>query len=593
MSTRKKKQNGTGDPPGQTESRRITYDPIEPQYNALHRAGIAGLALQIKAMEKANAAVPPKVEWIENGRAIEVTLNLLDLRALLQERYLGAKVTRVLQPKKNRKDQSNTANIEVKTTTYPRLRYLEVLGASDLEKRQDHIRRMYYQSFFQIYQENQRFFKAPEDGEPGWRNPRVEEDADELWRALRDNETVHIQKSSRPNIVKYDLKGVPLADAAKQALLLHFWPIASSFFSPAIVKYNNKLKQLVEDKLPPVIVIPDVSHIKKFLNHVIRSYGRDFLSPIINTPVEAALAFYAAPRLAHRQAITDEIYNELVQSVQGASVFAYSRPTKQPEVRGVYEETYSEEKLQAYLDLNRQGLISPPYRALRVRNLLADQPWYYGFDSLVNEYRLELFVPVKNRKTRLYELRPKAIELVNDLWADFRFFATKEDEMDVTESKIPALIDKLVDSYLYERVFGKGQTILDRKKLEKNIFPKDKKSRSPDEKGLVEAFSEKYSKGVNQEFIDFRGATDQRRFTELFVTRIFDPNLNAPYTEPDERAMLHSLYEKEWESARWLTLMAISAAGAPRPSNKRTTYLGGAETNNPGEAGREVESNGE
>lgn len=584
MSTRKKKQNGTGDPPGQTESRRITYDPIEPQYNALHRAGMAGLALQIKAMEKANAAVRPTVEWIENGRAIEVTLNLLDLRALLQERYLGVKVTRELQLKKNRNGQSNTANIEVKTTTYPRLRYLEVLGANDLEKRQDHIRRMYYQSFFQIYQENQRFFKAPEDGELAWRNPRVDEDADKLWEALRDGETVHIQKSTRPNSVKYDLKGVALGDVAKQVLLLHFWPIASSFFIPAIIRYDNKLKQLVDDRLPPVIVIPDVSHVKKFLNHIIRSYGRDFLSPIINTSVEAALAFYAAPRLGHGLTITEEIYNELVQSVHGATVFAYSRPTKQPEVRGVFEEPYSEEKLEAYLDLSRRGLTSPPYRALRVRNLLAGQPWYDGFDSLVNEWRLELFVPVKDRKTKLYELRPKATELVNDLCADFKYFATKEEEMDAAESKIPTLIDKLVDSYLYERVFGKGQEVLPRKKLAE-IFKKKKKSRQldgterpklhPDEQELVDAFNDKHSKGVNQEFVDFRGATDQRRFTELFVTRLFDPNLNAPYTEPDERALLHSFYEKEWESARWLTLMAISAAGAPRPSKKPSANSSG------------------
>jgi CRISPR-associated protein Cmx8 len=597
---RKKKQNGNSDQPVQTENLQITYDPIEPQYNALHRAGMVGLALQIKAMEKGDTAPRPQVEWIAGGRGIALTLDLQGLRALLQERYLGVNVTIEIWPRKTRKGKGSDAKPEVKTRSVPRLRYLEVFGAHDLEKRQKHLRFMYYQSFFQIPPENQRFFKAPEaDSAAAWRNSALDEDAEELWQALLDNETIDIQKSTRPNSVKYDLKGVRLRDIAKQVLLLHFWPITASFFSSAVIRYDNKLRQLVDDSLPPIIVVPDVSHIKNFYNHTIRSYARDFSSPVINTPVEAVLAFYVAPRLAHGQAITEEVFNEFVQSVRGATVFGYRRPLKrgrpdpkrQPEVRVVYEEAYSEEKLQSYLDLMRQGLKAPPYRALRVRNLIVEQPWYYGFDSLVNEWPLELFVPVKNRNTNLYGLKPKGMELADDLSADLKYFA-KEHEMDDAESKIPALIDKLVDRYLYERVFGKGQTSLDRKKLEKNIFPKDKKARSPDEQKLVAAFNDKHSKGVNQEFVDFRGATDQRRFTELFVARLFDPNLNAPYTAPEERAMLRTFYEEEWEGARWLTLMAISAAGAPRPSNKPSVTTTGEQTNDAAESQRGVESNG-
>src|SRR5207249_10122629 len=98
-----KQSGGNGDPPIGIESQRIIYDPLEPQYNALHRAGMAGLALQVKAMEKDNSAPRPKIEWIEGGRTIELTLDLLELRALLQERYLGVEVTQAIQPQKNQK----------------------------------------------------------------------------------------------------------------------------------------------------------------------------------------------------------------------------------------------------------------------------------------------------------------------------------------------------------------------------------------------------------------------------------------------------------------------------------------------------------
>jgi len=575
MSTRKKKQNGTGEP-GQTESRRITYDPIEPQYNALHRAGMAGLALQIKAMEKANAAVRPKVEWIENGRAIEVTLNLLDLRALLQERYLGVKVTRELQPKKSRQGEASKAAPQVKTTTYPRLRYFEVLGAADLAKRQDHIRSMYYQSFFQIYQENQRFFKAPENTRATSRNPAVDENAYTLWQALMENQPIDIQKSTRPNSVKYDLKGTRLCEVAKQTLLLHFWPLASSFFSTTFLKYDRKTKQLVDDRLPPVIVVPDVSHVKKFLNHIDRSFTRNFLSPVINTALEAALAFYVAPRLAHGQAITEEIFNEFVQSVRGATVFGYLRPTKQPEVREVSEETYSEDRLQAYSKLIRRGLNSPPYRALRIQNLISNRPWHHGFDRLIDEWKLELFVPVKNAKGGSYEWRPKGEELARDLATDFAYFREMEDDMadetKIVEVAIPIIIDDLVGKYLDWLVYSRGQTPPEKEEMKKLFGKKralsDGSSLSGDEDNTLKKYNEHKLKIVNREFVAFRGATNQRRFAEMFVG-MFEAGFNI---EPQEREMLRPFYEgNQWESGRWLTLMAISARSAPPHSAKKST----------------------
>jgi len=387
---------------------------------------------------------------------------------------------------------------------------------------------------------------------------------------------------------------VRLRDVAKQILLLHFWPLASSFFDPVTIVFNPKEKRLVDERqLAPVLVVPDVTHVKHFVNYFLRSISRDFPSPQISTPIEAALAFYVAPRLAHGLAVTEEIFNEFQQSVGGATVFAYRYPMKrnrpdrmkQPEVRAVYEETYTEEMLQAYFELIRQGLNSPPYRSLRVKNLIADRPWHDGFDTLVNEWPLELFVPIKNRKTNSFEWKPKGDETAKDLSADFAYFREMEDDMpDQTRidiATVPTIIDDLVGRYLNWLVYSRGQNPPDKEVMDKIFAKKRTQSDSQvgadqkkalnlnaDEEKALKKYNELKMKLVNQEFVAFRGATNQRRFAEKFIG-MFEAGFNL---EPQEREMLRPFYEsKQWESGRWLTLMAISAASAPRRSTKAST----------------------
>jgi CRISPR-associated protein Cmx8 len=269
--------------------------------------------------------------------------------------------------------------------------------------------------------------------------------------------------------------------------------------------------------------------------------------------------------LAHNAIITPDIFG-----ARGATVFAYKRPlkkgkpdfTRQPEVKGVFDTPLDDALLQQYQSL--RSLKSPPYRAMRVKNLLAGHVWHYDFDALVDKYPLELFVPTQQQNGD-WALHPKAHELAKDLAVDFYYFANKENKMNDDETNIPTLIDEIVDTYLRWRVYNRGQNPPSEEVIKK-VFGKKKEERTESEQKVCDDFVKRKSDGRKKEFVDFRGATDQSSFAELFIARLFEAEQD---TSPEQREMLRPYYEgSKWESGRWLVLMAVSADSVRKSSQK-------------------------
>jgi CRISPR-associated protein Cmx8 len=550
----------------------LEYDLLDPSLNVLHRAGIAGLVLQIKAIDilreqaiDESKVLFPKVDWsyIENGRGIKVNFNLNTFRAVLRERYLGIPKLNVNEKTQPIDETDKTDKSKKKNNVEPSLYYLTTLGAS--EDLQMQTRRAYSDSFFSIYQERIGFFQHTEREEP---NEYLQEKINSLWNAIANNTPIEIQKSSRPNIFGSDLKAIQLKEEGDKALLLHFWSVASSFFKPIGLKIekDKKTKQLIieeEHRLASSIVVPDIINIRTFVSEITSTYSK-LSNNHISTPLEASLAFFLAAKLAHNEVISHDILG-----ARGATVFAYKRPLKkgkpdfttQPLVRSVSDIPLNENLLNQYRPL-LDNLKSPPYKALRVENLLEGRVWHCSFDALVDKYPLELFVQTQKQNGD-WELHPKAHELAQDLATDFYYFANKENKMDDKETNIPTLIDEIVSSYLRWRVYNKGQNPPSQNRMNA-IFEmkRQNKPMSDQEDQFLKNYNELYSKGINKEFIDFRGATDQHSFAELFVARIFEAGQN---TTPEQREMLRPFYEGgKWESGRWLVLMALSAANFPK-----------------------------
>ncbi|MGI9105910.1 MAG: hypothetical protein ACR2G4_06645 [Pyrinomonadaceae bacterium] len=572
----------------------LEYDPLDPSLNVLHRAGIAGLLLQIKATEKLlkNAAEDdkklfPRVIWdsktneelaeenggeirvnyIENGRGMKIHFDYKAFCSILRERYLGIPKSDEDKEDKDTKevrDKSDETKIKKKNVD-PCLNYLSGLGAS--EESQIRVRRAYSDSFFSIYQERIGFFQHTKREEP---NEYLQEKIDILWNAIAKDTGVEIQKSSRPNIYGNNFKGDSLKEDSGKALLLHFWSLASAFFKPVglNIDKDRKTKQLIiedEYRLAPVIVVPDVIHVRTFIGEIESSYSQS-LSTLISTPLESPLAFFLAPKLAHSSVLTPDILG-----ARGACVFAYKRPLKkgkpdyqrQPEVKGVFDAPLDDAILQQYQSL--RNLRSQPYKAMRVRNLIAGRVWHHGFDALIEEYPLELFVSSQQQSSS-WILHPKARELTQDVAADFYYFANKENKMNDEETSIPALIDEIVSTYLSWRVYNRGQNPPTKDDVQK-AFGKKKDDRTQTETDTYDAYINRKADGIKKEFVDFRGATDQLSFAELFIARLFEAGQE---TSSEQREMLRPYYEGDkWESGRWLVLMALSAASVPKPGKKK------------------------
>ena len=208
----------------------------------------------------------------------------------------------------------------------PRLEYFEIYGSPEVW--QTKYRKACYGSFFCIPKERFIFDAYGQDG-------RVTKAAD-LWDAIADMTLVGLGKSLFPNTYKNDFKGVSLQDSADRTLLLHFWPLVSTFFTPKTLKFEKSEKTrevIIRDEFQqPVIVVPDVINVKtyagEFVNYlkmrprpIVSQSGREYLpDAYISTPLEASLAFFIAPRLAHNRVITDDIIG-----ARGARVFVYRR----------------------------------------------------------------------------------------------------------------------------------------------------------------------------------------------------------------------------------------------------------------------------
>jgi CRISPR-associated protein Cmx8 len=562
----------------------LEYNPLDPQLTVLHRAGIAGLLLQVKAMEKVlpddltseqRTQLVPEYGFKEDGYTLWIKINGSSFQALMRERYQGGMVRRIYRSKKKESKprrvfiEKTADNKFVYEEMRPLLRYLETFRAP--EAWQEHIRESYWNSFFciplsqpifQIYQPTETAKKA-----------------DELWKALTRKKAVEIDKSLLPNVFKADLKGVGIEQRGDYALLLHFWPLVSTFFTPRNLKLDKDQKtgerKLVMEYQPPVIVVPDVIDVQIFTedfetylgalpeSRQTRGGGEYLPQKYVSTPLEAPFAFFVAPRLAQHRVITPDNLG-----ARGAEVYAFRRPARQAEVAAIFNEPLEDDLVTRYEML--QHIRSLPYRALCIENLLARPPrhWSDGFERLVAQYPLELFVATKSRGSSARQLGNFAREMAQSLCTDFELLG-KENRMSHKDQTVEMLIWRITRNYVDWRARDKAKLAdqdfkFDGKRLKEL---RDKQKNKQPLQLVEEQWRSKCTRYLNEVmdvtedlFINFRARRDPQSFANAFSETLF----RAPfYLSPEQSTKLRPFYEGEhWESGRRLVLMAISAAGA-------------------------------
>jgi CRISPR-associated protein Cmx8 len=564
----------------------INYDPLRSDYNVQHRAGMAGLLLQLKAMEllrneaqseedKARYIIP-KYNLSENGRSIQIHFTKASFDSMMRERYSGKWITHQYRDKKL--EGKSRRRLDPFTTPdgkwfryeefFPRFEYFRVFEVP--EAWQEHTRSAVWSTCHSSPPTRAFTYKFNFTG------GEINEDVTALWKGLLSMGDVKVKKSLYLNTWKEDLKGIAIGDSAEKVLLLHFWPLASTFFTPKIlmVKKNERgqLDCMDDDYQQPVVVIPDVTHVRDFVSKFQRHLAsRRDIGPnkrrhpdlFISTPREAALAFFFTPQLATSLTIDDDM-----RGARGAEVYTFKPAGQQAVVASVFNEPlddYTEDIISKYKGILK-WIKSIPYRALQVENLIAGRRWHDGFDNLVNKFPHELFVPRKSADDSTYQLKQQAHIMVRSIRADFKVH--QEEEMNGSNPNVEQMILNITRNYIHWRAHNKKSFAT--REFEFS-FPKLYALRKKKQKQEQLTFEERrwleilpgyidvVQEVAEELFIRFRGRRDRRSFANLFTETFF----RSFYGLSAERMRSLGSYldGDNWESGKRLVLMSISAAG--------------------------------
>jgi CRISPR-associated protein Cmx8 len=578
----------------------IEYDPLNPELTVLHRAGIAGLLLQIRTMERASEEdkedfVIPQYEPIHDGRGIRIKFTKESFHSLMRERYQAVFIEKVSgkerdKPSKEEKDQQEAENNVVEAEEgkktkkklptpkryickwprvegrfvyydlFPLLRSFEVFEANEIW--QQHARDAMWKSYYSIYK-TQGVFKFYSEFEEGGQ-------INDLWEALLEKQRIGLRKQYYPSVFDKNLKGVEINEQVENALLLHFWPLVATHFIPVSLKIDKDKKTgqkiLRHDWQRPVVVIPDVVNAENFVSDFIEHLGTLGETPsgklyddgrYIATPLEASLAFFFAPRKARGTS------NKI--GTRGAEVYVFrQRPKidKQPLVTSIVNESFEPQLVNEYERLMKKKITSLPFRAICVENLLEKRGLYEGFERLVDQYPLELFVAIKPKDKVARRFNRHGYQMARSLFNEFRSIKEKERKnMNGAEPTIPSLIWRITRSYVRWRASSKADPPVDESRLNA-LFEKrrNKQTFTADEEKLLKRYNAAVGDVVEKLFIDFRGYREMEAFANAFTETLFRAPQNL---KPELADKLQPFYEgAEWESGRRLVLMAISAAGA-------------------------------
>jgi CRISPR-associated protein Cmx8 len=229
-------------------------------------------------------------------------------------------------------------------------------------------------------------------GIPAQRNPynqRAEglptTDAATAWEAVLDesNPTVDLPSTYFVGAQQYTAELVPFCDRARFQFLLHFAPFTLQVYVPAVVDSDGK-----RDFAGFALAIPDVCDLERFCEEFVeimraRGVERTGYRPreaVVDLAVEGGLDFLS--RLAQRLRVLGGD-SALAASVLGVDVVHLEKDGNNVRLRGSTRVEAEWNQVDAYARI-RSGYWDPVFRRQRLLNLVAGRPWYTAFDRLIS-----------------------------------------------------------------------------------------------------------------------------------------------------------------------------------------------------------------
>jgi CRISPR-associated protein Cmx8 len=375
-------------------------------------------------------------------------------------------------------------------------------------------------------------------------------DTEDSWKALQKPLEHSVKMPSTFFIGAQDsnAEDVPFKDRARYQFLLYFWPFVAQVYVPVSLNYDNRTKQSKPEPIGYSLAIPDVANLEEFCEDLPKVLQMDRSPDAHNyfrgRPKESVIDIAAEGALDLMNKLNERLAiqagNQSVHDLLlGVDVVHLEKKDKVINLRGTARIDPIQSMIDEYARVKGK-FHHPLFRRQYILNVLNERNWFDGFDSLI----------CKNSSEQIIESR----FFRNDVRAAFddarqNFRAVKGDEVAEinassqipNQSSVEELVYQLVGTYITAKLRSKHQ--LEWKGVQGS--PKE------------DEYSEKKSKIAKDAFLSVRSRTGDD-FVEYFVSTLC--SFPQFLSEEGYATLAQALYT-DTDKVRTLTLLALSARG--------------------------------
>jgi CRISPR-associated protein Cmx8 len=314
-------------------------------------------------------------------------------------------------------------------------------------------------------------------------------------------------------------EGVPFSGRVDHNLLLHFWQLVVLTFVPQVV---NKKDAKVE-RIGYVLAIPDVADLIEFrAEFPAVLQGLEANDPKhtppkarLDLPAQAGLEILRRLRdvsqmLAKGKAVRE--WGDVVRAVETYHMFKLGNNVKLLGFSRVADRAGLVEDYERIAKNHR----NPFFRAGLIRSLLLDRPWHWGMIDLFTEYPHHFFLEIEGETPRyLPRFGRDARALFAAHQQEIRGMTPDEMNEDETVKRLGSIVRNLMTSYVNRKAARKLGLDWDDFK----IVEKDGKKRKAPPEGRRNDFEEQQRRVCDDAFLQIRSRHDED-FVQFFAGSI-------------------------------------------------------------------------
>ncbi|MCI0361427.1 MAG: type I-MYXAN CRISPR-associated protein Cmx8 [Planctomycetaceae bacterium] len=570
----------------------ITYDLFDLP-TAQHKAGLAGLLLQIDSMKARSLSpdgIPEVIEVMPSTATVRFTGK--SVQGLFDDLY-DATVEEVVVKSKwqgaklKREEEVEETDEEGKKTTSKRYIYEQVQPCGHFLRQ--HLPKMdpakdwhkLWRDMLWNIPRGIPMTRIPFELRAGWITSQKQgggpkspcKEGREVWedllrveraKAKGDFYTTDVASSLWLGAQATNAEAIPFQGRAEQTLLLHFWPLTALVFAPQQIDADGQ-----GEFVGYVLAIPEVADLENFridyplmlneLDNQIRGYRP--AEAVLDLPAQGALVFLEhLARLAQRAAGKSRIAS-CVGSIEFLHLAKFGNNVKSMAAGRVAPRP---ELLDGYRAIVGQPGKPSPYRNPLFRRglmlaLLNGEPWHHPFGALLSAYPWPHFVRSDESPRGLPWFWLDAARMLQTLTDQHtealevhRYMTARNPETPgpALEKPLAVVINRLIRSYLYRRAEERSGVQLDKYQTGKGTIDWEK---------VPAEFNEWKQKLAQSTFLEFRSRRDQA-FVDHFVATFC--SVKQYLSDEDYRTVADALLDREQDrrdDVKTLTLLALSA----------------------------------